>query len=159
MISQHILKYKPRIRVGSVQNQAPSNDNWPYPKTNYPTSQEEYDAYLKDVSKFVSGDFLVFDSISKYSPLRHWYQIHLVVAVQKDFNKVSKKLRTAKPEPYYIHSMAHMANGAGDPWKRWDDCEGMRVLTAEEYEEWIKPNNDQLQDYFKTARKLYQSGD
>lgn len=108
-------------------------------------SQEEYDAFLKDMP-FFEGQVITL------SPTEVFYlgACAIVVSIERDYSRLSYtpygNHRAKVMHIMQLPSDVAMAN-RNSPWSRWDSLDGYRLLSQEEHKRLVEPNRDLIQDY------------
>ncbi len=102
-------------------------------------SQEELDKAIADCP-FQVGDFLTLSP----SALTSLNAVHYVLEHETDFKKVI--ISGYHKTPNFMH-MLQCNLSIPSPWKRWDNPAGYRRLSLEEYNTFVLPHRDILQDY------------
>lgn len=133
MISHRIVVYKPPVYV-------------PPPTTvhtvfnNAFKTQEEYTEYLNKIP------FNVWDFVS-LTPAQATSinQLHRITRIEQEFNRV---IYSRYGPPNVLHVLS-LNLTMPTPWARWDNPTGYRLISQKEFNEFILPNNDKLQDHCK----------
>jgi hypothetical protein len=132
MITHQIVIHKPQI----VAVPYPSHSTYHSSKK---LSQEEYNEYLNEL-KFHEGDFITYGNVRNIPTMLSIYQVS---SIETDAAKITYRYREDDPICMYLIQLSDSEN----PWKKWDSCVGYRSLTQEEFDQFIRPNHDHLQDY------------
>jgi hypothetical protein len=103
------------------------------------TTQYDYNEYLNKVP-FNIGDFV---TLCMDRQLKHLFNVHYVSRIETDIKSVN--WAGTKPRPYLLVACGIPTNSTLAPWTRWDTMDGLRLLSAEEYDELIKPDHDNIQ--------------
>lgn len=106
-------------------------------------SQSTLDDYLNARPWAKVGTFLCFDHTKNLDAL---HQIHLIVSVQRDYDKLIKPYNgfDKDPKAYRIINM-NLQSGGMSMWDRMDSIIGFRILREDEIDRWIN-KNDHLQN-------------
>lgn len=103
------------------------------------TTQYEYNDYL-DKIPFNVGDFV---TLCMDRQLKHLFNVHYVSQLETDIKTVN--WAGAKPRSFLLVACGIPTNSTLAPWTRWDTMDGLRLLSAEEYDDLIKPDHDNIQ--------------
>jgi len=103
------------------------------------SSQEELDKAIAECP-FVVGDFLTLAP----GPVTSLTMVHRIIAIEADFKKIILSGYHKKPN---LMRVLQCNMHVQTPWLRWDSPPGYRRLSQEEFDTFIVPNRDQLQDY------------
>lgn len=144
MISHKIIKYVPPWGV------AHNVLSWNNIRQN-PITKEELQAHLLN-HPYAVGDWLIYRASTQNGQPATPERCAIVVTIEMDPTKVLSYNNTPKPfllmqlsgtsEPCRVPGYKYST----DPWCRWDDSVGMRLVTAEEKE---RMADDYVQDYIK----------
>jgi hypothetical protein len=100
----------------------------------------QYREYL-DSLHVLEGSYVVYKTQAQVT---HITQVHHIYEIQEDVEKVNNPYG----EPQCLKAIQC---GLMDtpPWCRWTSADHFRVITDEEYESFVRPNLDILQNSFK----------
>lgn len=146
MIRHDIVVNKPSTIVSAFSTAlAPrmlesAADKWKY--RGILSDQATYEQYLRDCG-IRRGDCIKFKHNSKISSA---YQIHYVLDIVEEHNKVPFIFDRGHPKPFKL--MQIKAAGIA-PWIRYDSVQDYMVITPEEYQQYVMPEYAKLQDYIK----------
>ena len=104
--------------------------------------QDTYNAWLAN-SSYNLGDFI---TMAPDKPaITALGQISRITKIKGKYVELEWSNYNHQPKPYFV-VQCNLYNKV-DPWARWDNTIGWRMLTQEEYDRLITPNYDLLQDY------------
>lgn len=104
-------------------------------------NQHDYNGYLNDFP-YNEGDFLTFAS----AHVQSLAQIHYIAKLETSFDKVVWDRYGGPKLMHMVQCEAPRGGVSLTPWVRWDNRNGYRLLTATEYDEYIKENHDNIRD-------------
>lgn len=135
MIAHQIIVSKPHIVataswISEVKAKAPYND------------QNSYNTWLA-VQPYNLGDFITMLPVN--SKVMALGQVSRITKINGDFHTLEFSNYSREYKPFFV-VQCNLLNQV-DPWTRWDNTTGWRHLTQEEYDKFITPSYDQLQDY------------
>ena len=140
MIVKQVIIHKPRIVATPTVTHHPIVPWTPANNGDYIANQVQYNAYM-DTLAMNEGDFV---TMSSRNSLIHLFNVHYIAKLETDFDKLNWD-RPGKPKPFLFVACAVPTNSPLKPWTRWDSNTGYRLLSAEEYDQLVKPDIDKLQ--------------
>lgn len=105
-------------------------------------TQEEYNTYLADFP-FSVGDIVTLTAPNSYMRVGAFAR---VIEIQPDVSKVEYTAGD-RNNPKCMHVLQLSLYDTSSPWKRWDNKNGWRHISQQEFKELILPINDKIQDY------------
>ena len=105
-------------------------------------TQEEYNTYLADFP-FSAGDIITLTAPNSYMRIGAFAR---VIEIQHDVSKVEYTAGN-KDLPKCMRVLQLSIDAPNKPWDRWDNKNGWRHISQEEFKDLILPINDKIQDY------------
>jgi hypothetical protein len=125
-----------------------------------PTPLEHTQKALTDFisqSRLSVGDWLIYESYAYDSLHLSDACFNFVMYIEDDLEKVKWDSKYSRPNCYLMVSTTSIHQPTAPPWIRWSNALGLRHVTANELNKYIK-NNVQLQDYIRQTQEAIETG-